>query len=43
MSTALLEVAGLAKHYPMRRGIVVPRTVGVVRAVRWDQLQRRAR
>ena len=33
MSSALLEVDGLAKHYPMRRGIVVPRTVGLVRAV----------
>ena len=31
--TALLEVDGLAKHYPMRRGIVFTRTVGAVRAV----------
>ena len=29
----LLEVEGLAKHYPMRRGLVVQRTVGTVRAV----------
>ena len=31
--TALLEAEGLAKHYPMRRGLVVSRTVGTVRAV----------
>ena len=31
--TALLEAEGLAKHYPMRRGLVVSRTVGAVRAV----------
>ena len=29
----LLEVEGLAKHYPMRRGLVLSRTVGTVRAV----------
>ena len=29
----LLEVENLAKHYPMRRGVVVQRTVGNVRAV----------
>ena len=29
----LLEVEGLAKHYPMRRGLVLSRTVGNVRAV----------
>jgi oligopeptide/dipeptide ABC transporter ATP-binding protein len=33
LSDALLEVEGLAKHYPMRRGLVVSRTVGTVRAV----------
>ncbi len=31
--TALLEVENLAKHYPMRRGLVMSRTVGTVRAV----------
>jgi oligopeptide transport system ATP-binding protein len=31
--TALLEVSGLAKHYPVRRGLVLSRAVGVVRAV----------
>ncbi len=31
--TALLEVAGLAKHYPVRRGLVLAKTVGAVRAV----------
>ena len=29
----LLEAEGLAKHYPMRRGLVIARTVGNVRAV----------
>ena len=33
MSTPLLEVADLSKHYPMRRGVVLSRTVGTVRAV----------
>ena len=33
MSDALLEVAGLAKHFPVRRGVVVPRRIGTVRAV----------
>ena len=28
-----MEVANLAKHYPMRRGLLLPRTVGNVRAV----------
>ena len=31
--TPLLEVEGLTKHYPMRRGLVISRTVGTVRAV----------
>jgi oligopeptide transport system ATP-binding protein len=31
--TALLEAAGLAKHYPVRRGLVLSRRLGVVRAV----------
>ncbi len=31
--TALLEVAGLAKHYPVRRGLIMAREVGAVRAV----------
>ena len=31
--TALLEVADLAKHYPIRRGLVLAKTIGVVRAV----------
>ncbi len=33
MTGPLLEVDGLAKHYPMRRGLVRARTVGLVRAV----------
>ena len=33
MTAPLLEVEGLAKHYPMRRGLVLARTVGNVRAV----------
>jgi oligopeptide transport system ATP-binding protein len=31
--TALLEVADLAKHYPIKRGLVLARTIGTVRAV----------
>ncbi len=31
--TALLEVEGLAKHYPVKRGLVLAKTVGSVRAV----------
>ncbi|HJS83914.1 MAG TPA: dipeptide ABC transporter ATP-binding protein [Acetobacteraceae bacterium] len=31
--TVLLEASGLAKHYPVRRGLVLSRTVGMVRAV----------
>jgi oligopeptide transport system ATP-binding protein len=33
MSAPLLEVEGLAKHYPVKRGLVLPKTVGTVRAV----------
>src|ERR1700674_5312596 len=33
MNTPLLEVEGLTKHYPVRRGMIVPKTVGTVRAV----------
>jgi oligopeptide transport system ATP-binding protein len=33
MSTPLLEVEGLAKHYPVRRGLVLASQIGVVRAV----------
>ena len=33
MTGALMEVAGLVKHYPMRRGLVLSRTIGQVRAV----------
>ncbi len=33
MTGPLLEVDNLAKHYPMRRGVVLARTVGNVRAV----------
>ncbi|MBC7800923.1 MAG: dipeptide ABC transporter ATP-binding protein, partial [Gemmatimonadaceae bacterium] len=33
MTAPLMEVKGLAKHYPMRRGLVMSRTVGNVRAV----------
>jgi len=33
LSEKLLEVVGLAKHYPMRRGVLFSRTVGTVRAV----------
>jgi oligopeptide/dipeptide ABC transporter ATP-binding protein len=31
--TALLEVEGLAKHYPVKRGAILAREVGAVRAV----------
>ncbi len=33
MTAHLLEVTNLAKHYPVRRGLVMTRSVGVVRAV----------
>ena len=33
MSAPLLEVNGLAKHYPVKRGLVMAKTVGTVRAV----------
>ena len=33
MTSHLLEVTNLAKHYPVRRGLVMTRSVGVVRAV----------
>ncbi len=33
MSGSLLEVENLAKHYPVRRGLVMAKTVGVVKAV----------
>jgi oligopeptide transport system ATP-binding protein len=33
MSGALLEAEGLAKHYPVRRGLVLAKQVGTVRAV----------
>ena len=33
MSGLLLEVQNLAKHYPVRRGLLVAKTVGTVRAV----------
>ena len=33
MTAPLLEVTGLAKHYPIRRGLLLARTVGNVRAV----------
>jgi oligopeptide transport system ATP-binding protein len=33
MSETLLEVAGLAKHYPVRKGLLVAKQVGTVRAV----------
>jgi oligopeptide transport system ATP-binding protein len=33
MSGAILEVEGLAKLYPMKRGLVISRTIGTVRAV----------
>ncbi|MDE2200244.1 MAG: dipeptide ABC transporter ATP-binding protein [Rhodospirillales bacterium] len=33
MSARLLEVEGLAKHYPVRRGLILQREIGTVRAV----------
>ncbi|MBR0671299.1 ABC transporter ATP-binding protein [Neoroseomonas soli] len=33
MSETLLEVNGLAKHYPVRKGLIVAKQVGTVRAV----------
>ncbi len=33
MSQTLLEVSGLAKHYPVRKGLIVAKQVGTVRAV----------
>ena len=33
MSEPILSVRGLVKHFPVRRGVVVSRTVGQVRAV----------
>ena len=33
MSAPLLEVSGLAKHYPIRKGVVLARQIGAVRAV----------
>jgi len=33
MTVPLLEIAGLAKHYPVKRGLVLARTIGTVRAV----------
>ena len=33
MTAPLLEVSGLAKHYPIRKGIVLARQIGAVRAV----------
>jgi oligopeptide/dipeptide ABC transporter ATP-binding protein len=33
MSDPLLEVTGLAKHYPVREGLILARQVGTVRAV----------
>jgi oligopeptide transport system ATP-binding protein len=33
VSTPLLEVRDLAKHYPVKRGLILSKTVGVVRAV----------
>jgi oligopeptide/dipeptide ABC transporter ATP-binding protein len=33
MSDTLLEVTGLAKHYPVREGLILARQVGTVRAV----------
>ncbi len=33
MSAPLLEAEGLVKHYPLRRGVLFPKTVGAVRAV----------
>src|SRR5499427_10012065 len=33
MNVPLLEVEDLAKHYPVKRGLVMAKTIGVVRAV----------
>jgi len=33
MNNALLEVKDLAKHYPVKRGLVMAKTIGTVRAV----------
>jgi len=33
VTDALMQVEGLVKHYPMRRGLVLTRTIGQVRAV----------
>ena len=33
MATPLLEVEDLAKHYPVKRGLVLAKTIGTVRAV----------
>jgi oligopeptide/dipeptide ABC transporter ATP-binding protein len=33
MKASLLEVENLAKHYPVRRGLIIGRSVGTVRAV----------
>ncbi len=33
MSGHLLEVEGLAKHYPVRKGLLIPKTIGTVKAV----------
>jgi len=33
MSAPLLEVTGLAKHYPVRKGLILAKQVGTVRAV----------
>ncbi len=33
MKNALLEVTGLSKHYPVKRGLVLSKTVGMVKAV----------
>jgi len=33
MSETLLEVTGLAKHYPVREGLILAKQVGTVRAV----------
>src|SRR3954447_20389765 len=33
MSDALLQVSGLAKHFPVRQGLLVQRQIGAVRAV----------
>ena len=31
--TALLDVKGLSKHFPVRRGLIMSRAAGVVKAV----------